>query len=1382
MTVRRVASVGAATNALHLEPKPGEEASNECDTNADTCCLGKNFIILEPTRRTADVYAYDKSIKPIEGVPIVNGATAWDDPITGQTLILVINEALYYGTKLEHTLINPNQVRSFGIDFWDNPFDKERGLIIDIDDTTKIPMQTNGTKIFFNTRAPTLDELRDCAKVHLTSKQEWNPTEVSMKQTTSIKAITKYTPSFRISEMTMSINETAFEYVDPKDDDALLHSIDPSLTDLKEQLMAKVPRNIAQVTRYEDSLEDLPTRQTYTSTERHSKISAEVLADRFGIGIERARATLRATLQRGVRSATLPIGRRYRADRQYGVKRLAGKFATDTLWAKSKSLNQNVASQIYSHKCGFNAVYHMAAANNENVGYSLNDVVNDYGAFEHLTYDGAAVQVGRNTLFQKSLRKYYIKSHVSAPRRPNENPAEAAIREVKKRWYRMQAKKNIPDRLWDFGISYVCETGNLTVNSSRYSNGRPPLEIITGETQDVSEYLDFGFYDWVLFRTNAGLGLPEIGRWLGVSHRVGQLMSYWILPESGIPISCTTVQRLTNLEKQTDEYKKRMTNFDTKLETKWTTTSSDISDTIHDKPNLNVLSLEREDEEFVNEYKRVIDSKDVADIEDYTNEEVGIKDPYINMELGITRDEEGMHHARVKRRAVDEEGKPIGMPSDNPLMDQRQYEIEYMDGRTEILTANIIAENLLAQVDDDGHRHLLIDEIEDHRILEDAIPKEQGTFVTNTGRTRKKRTTRGWELYVRWKDGSGDWVALKDLKDSYPVPLADYAVANKIEDEPAFAWWVPFTLKKRISIISKIKSKYWQKTHKYGLRIPKNVDEAKTIDKENGNTMWMDSVKLEMKNNRVAFETYEGNTDDLVGYQEITGHIIFDVKLAENFRRKARFVADGHKCETPSFLTYSTVVSRDSVRIILMAAALNGLEIKGADIQNAFLSAPNLEKHWIRAGTEFGAEQGKTFIVVRALYGLKSASAAFRSFMAKRLDAIGFKSCVADPDVWLRPAVKDDGSEYYEYILMYVDDILAISMDSTKILKSIEGDTVRYKNDKIESPEMYLGAKLQQKELNGINCWTITSVDYINAAIKTIEEGNKNKKWKLPPKPKTPMSQSYSPELDCSPELDDDDLQYFQELIGMLRWATELGRVDVLHETSLLSQYLASPREGHLEQALQIFAFLKGKPKLTLYMDPSLPNIDYQDFTAKPEEFKEYYRDAEEEMPHRMPRPRGIPVVTTSFVDSSHAANKVTRKSHSGHIIFVNRAPVKWLSRRQQTVEISAFSSEFIALKHCLEDIEHLRFKLRMFGIPISEERYSTNIFCDNASVVKNTTNVDSTLNKKHSAVAYNFIRWNVAAGVCSLAWISTHENLADAMTKRLSAVTREYLFGNWTY
>jgi hypothetical protein len=122
------------------------------------------------------------------------------------------------------------------------------------------------------------------------------------------------------------------------------------------------------------------------------------------------------------------------------VKRLNGKIATDTIWAKSRTLRSNVASQIYSHKCGFNTAYHLQSANDDNVGYTLSQFVSEYGAPEHLTYDGASVQVGRNTRSQQTIRKNEIKHHVSGVKTPNENPAEGNIREIKnksifKDWY-----------------------------------------------------------------------------------------------------------------------------------------------------------------------------------------------------------------------------------------------------------------------------------------------------------------------------------------------------------------------------------------------------------------------------------------------------------------------------------------------------------------------------------------------------------------------------------------------------------------------------------------------------------------------------------------------------------------------------------------------------------------------------------------------------------------------------------------------------------------------------------------------------------------------------------------------------------------------------------
>ena len=105
--------------------------------------------------------------------------------------------------------------------------------------------------------------------------------------------------------------------------------------------------------------------------------------------------------------------------------------------------------------------------------------------------------------------------------------------------------------------------------------------------------------------------------------------------------------------------------------------------------------------------------------------------------------------------------------------------------------------------------------------------------------------------------------------------------------------------------------------------------------------------------------------------------------------------------EVPHNLTYSSVVSRESVRIMFLIAALNDLEILSADIGNAYLNAPNREKVYATAGKEFGSRAGETVIIVRALYGLKSAGASWRSHLANSLHGLGYRSCLADPDIWI---------------------------------------------------------------------------------------------------------------------------------------------------------------------------------------------------------------------------------------------------------------------------------------------------------------------------------------------------------------------------------------------
>ena len=262
----------------------------------------------------------------------------------------------------------------------------------------------------------------------------------------------------------------------------------------------------------------------------------------------------------------------------------------------------------------------------------------------------------------------------------------------------------------------------------------------------------------------------------------------------------------------------------------------------------------------------------------------------------------------------DANGLPIGLANETPILDTRMYEVEYLDGERTSLAANNIAENLFAQIDDDGNCQVLMDEIIGHRSNKHAVKQQDAFIVTKMGTKRRRETTKGWELLIRWKGGGTDWVALKDIKESYLVQVAEYAVSSCISEEPAFAWWASSVLKKRNRIITKTKSKYWLRMDKFGIEIPKSVLQARPINAKSGNTLWWDAICKVMKNVRPAFEAFEGDVEQLPsGFQEIKCHTIFDVKIGENFRRKARLVAGGHTADAPAALTYSSVVSRNSI-------------------------------------------------------------------------------------------------------------------------------------------------------------------------------------------------------------------------------------------------------------------------------------------------------------------------------------------------------------------------------------------------------------------------------------------------------------------------------------
>jgi hypothetical protein len=202
-------------------------------------------------------------------------------------------------------------------------------------------------------------------------------------------------------------------------------------------------------------------------------------------------------------------------------------------------------------------------------------------------------------------------------------------------------------------------------------------------------------------------------------------------------------------------------------------------------------------------------------------------------------------------------GNLVGRLHTNPLLNTRLYEVTFADGTVQDYTANKIAEAIYAEVDEEGNKYLLLDAIIDHRRDKTAMDKADMWITSYNGNKQLRRTTQGWKLCVQWKDGSTSWETLANLKSSHPIQTAEYAVQRKIDSEPAFRWWVPHVLNERKKVISAVKTRYLKRNQKFGIDIPRTVEEALRIDKETNATYWADAIEKEMRNNQVAFQFLE---------------------------------------------------------------------------------------------------------------------------------------------------------------------------------------------------------------------------------------------------------------------------------------------------------------------------------------------------------------------------------------------------------------------------------------------------------------------------------------------------------------------------------------------
>ena len=1366
MVFKVIAGPSASTSNFRHPVLSDEETRLGCrlgiDSWADTCCAGRHAHVLEFVEgRTVTAHGFASSLTPITNLSIANVAYAYDTA-DGETYVFIVNNSIYLGDLMEDGLLNPIQCmeNNIRIDIRPSRFcpDEPLSQSFSIPSLDMIlPIQYDGVLPFLSVRRPSAAELRDCTRIHITSNAgDWNP------------------HSMDSSLAPVSLSSSLSNLHDVCSEDFLSDRLIGRVLHNKRVLLPDGDDNHSTVSRM--------------ATNRKDRLSPEQLSQLWRIGLKTAERTIKASTHQCIRTTGV-LTRRFRTDKAHmRFKQLSthhGDFYADYLKCAVKSIRGFIGGTVYTNKLGFNKFFPMTTEQGKENSSTLRSFIQLIGIPRKMHTDNH-LNFAQGE-FKRACGKFGILQSFTEANSPWQNRAESAIGDVKSYARRLMMHSQTPVRLWCFCYEFSADLLSLCATNRYDLQGRSAYEHVVGYTPDITEYVSFSWYQWVYY-WDQDAKEKKLGRWLGPAHQIGQALCYYILVDNAEFIARSTVIPVPDADLLSDSMKALMASYTSSVEDKIGNYRQPAFD--ESKPELIYYhafgdSPDLDDNADLMEFTPTGELIDAPTAPDQNDAYFADLDDYINTHVVVPgRDGATNVLAKIVRRKRDSSGTLIGTPHSNPILDSRIYELEFPDGRVEEYALNSIVESLYAQVDDEGFDTGIMDEIVGHRVDRSiAIPISDGMVRLNNT-LKPKRTTKGWDIHIKWKDGSYDWLPLSLVKESYPVALAEYAIGQRIDPEPAFKWWVRKVLKKRDRIITKVQSRVRKGRMKFGVIVPRTLDEARRLDNENGNTLWTDAVEKEFKNSRVAFNPLEDGEKAPPGWTEITCHMIFDVKMT--LRRKARYVAGGHLIDDPGVSTFASVVSRDSVRIGFLVAALNGLDILAGDIQNAYLNAPSLEKNYFYAGPEWGPNEGRAILIVRALYGQKSAGAAWRAHLADTIcSKMKFTSSLADPDVWYKPNTKPNGDKYYTYILVYTDDVIIIDTDPSRYMDQLK-ESYPVRPDTIGPPTEYLGSDISQIEFTNSSgsttkCWAMGSNSYVKEAVNNVKERLKKDNFRFDPKLSDPKisakqpfsSPSYLPELDTSAMCDAAQTTYYQNLIGVLRCIVELGRIDINYEVSVLSRYLAAPRTGHLQQSLHIFKYLDIHRDNELAFDPTylgIPNPSDNTKESKIARMKKYYPDAEEALPSNAPEPRGLPVQINCFVDADHAGDRVTRRSQTGVLIYLNMAPIIWYSKRQTTVETSTFGSEFVALKTATEMIIALRYKLRMFGIPIDGP---ANVMCDNEAVFKSSSIADSRLKKKSQSICYHKCREAVAAGIQMVYKEITDTNLADILTKALGPVKR---------
>ena len=912
------------------------------------------------------------------------------------------------------------------------------------------------------------------------------------------------------------------------------------------------------------------------------------------------------------------------------IPRCSEDLATDTIFSDTPAVDDG--STMAQFFCGHDTLVCDAYGIKSTKQFinTLSDNIRKWGAMDTLISDGGNYDISKGVT--DLLHSLFTQDYQSESYHQDQTKTETCFGPAKRCTNTAMNTSGYLACCWLLCLQYIFVV--LHHLASPTLQGIYPGQALQGTTPDISFMLHSSFYESVYYRIDSSepdFNFPSSsndnkGYWAGFAANQGDSLTWRTLTEdtqriiicSGIQssLSTTTNQCLASPSGE------------------GTTLPFSIPYPQH---STNSLPLDPFDESTAN-FEQFVNSQSGEDEDNpIPMANIDIPIPFGSSFL-LPPEDNGEHHM-AKIIDIDDHGPPL---------EDIKFKLKInKDQAEEIMSYNQLMDYIQKGTDGEEDLDLLFK-------FKDILAHQGPLESTDPNHKESK-----YNVMVEWEPGEVTYEPLTLISKEDPINCAVYAKKRDLLDTTG--WNHP----KRHAKISKrpIRAVKQSRIHQvrasaryqHGFQVPKDFNDAISLDKENSNTHWQDEMDLELSQiheykvfkdtGKAQFHDGKAVTPD--GFQKIRVHFVYAVKHAGKF--KARPVADGH-------LTKEPVVSLRSLRMVVFLSQLNDLEIWGADVGNAYLEAytdPNL---CIIVGPEFKELQVHLLIMIKTLHGTRSGGARWHDRLSDILQELKFKPSKADPDVWMRP---EPGGTCYEYIAVYVDDLAIAAKDPQPFCNELK-KKYNLKLKGVGPLEYHLGCTYK-KDPNA----TLAADPrrYVNKILESYERMFKEK----PRKSRPPLEGGDHPELHTPELCDEHQTNQSQTLVGQLQWLISPGHFDIAVHVMSLSRFRAQPRKGHLDRAKRIVGYLLFLPDGAIRFrtgEPDFSSLNDQEYDWT----RSVYSGACEQIPHDIPKPLGEHGQTTHYVDANLHHDHATGKAVTAVLHFLNQTPIDAYSKNHHLV------------------------------------------------------------------------------------------------------------------